>query len=225
MRVLPPSNRPQKEDYRTSGNRFRLLRGMAQLTRKALADVAGCNPRSILYWEQNTAEEATIGAKSLRLLIEAFRNQGIECSGEWLLTGTGSPPRLVSTLVPVVSVEKKSDERMTAVTDASREEEIQHFLVHHPSAVTLTVKDLTMAPFLLVGDIVGGIWQPSSTVQTDHIGIVEIHQQLHVRLIKVTAIPTVFDLQVVTYHPLSEAPLVMKGMSLSRIAPLVRLWR
>lgn len=110
---------------------------------------------------QNWEEARFKGLKvhHVDLLAQAFEEEGVICNRDWLLDGTGDPPRLRSyldqfmeeTTRPIIlPVQLKSDEEAIAA-------ELRAFRECHVDAVDAIVSDNALAPCYLPGDYVAGI--------------------------------------------------------------------
>ncbi len=73
------------------GQRLKLLRELADLTRDQLAALAKVSSASMSYWENAT--HSGLSHKGAERIVAAVSKQGITCSVEWLLLGSGSGPR------------------------------------------------------------------------------------------------------------------------------------
>ncbi|MDR0581013.1 MAG: helix-turn-helix transcriptional regulator [Holosporaceae bacterium] len=77
------------------GRRLRMTRALAGLSRQELYEKMGISTSTIDTWESGRVE---LNEKSTARVCEAFKKVGIYCTGEWLLSGAGSPPRLMKDL-------------------------------------------------------------------------------------------------------------------------------
>jgi transcriptional regulator with XRE-family HTH domain len=201
----------QEEALKTFGNRVKLLRKMANFTREVLAEKIGVYFTTIRHWENNQEEEGKLASKSLKRLMTAFREMGIDCSEDWLLTGWGYPPQLV----PATTI---------AYLPTTKAEEIYIFTSKNPSTITVEVNDLAMVPFLQIKDRVGGIWQPSQSLTHEQIAIVEYNNTLQIRMIKHTSQSGIFHLSVCNPSLHGDDRYKPIEIPLTRMAPVIRLW-
>ncbi|MDR2646238.1 MAG: helix-turn-helix domain-containing protein [Holosporaceae bacterium] len=74
------------------GRRLRMTRALAGLSRQELYEKIGIATSTIDTWESGRVE---LSEKSAARVCEAFKKVGIHCASEWLLSGAGSPPRLM----------------------------------------------------------------------------------------------------------------------------------
>ncbi len=113
------------QDYTSNplspGQRIVKLRRITRLSRRAFGEKHGISPGTLQNWEMDRYQ--TLTKKAVADLITAFQREGINCSVEWLLHGTGSQPshHSLNTLIPtdknpldelVVSQTKKNAEQI-----------------------------------------------------------------------------------------------------------------
>lgn len=75
------------------GRRLRMVRALTGFSRQEIYDQLGIATSTLDTWESGRVE---LTEKSAERISEAFRKIGIYCSAEWLLTGNGLPPRMMS---------------------------------------------------------------------------------------------------------------------------------
>lgn len=108
------------------GRRLRMLRILSGLTRQELYEKAQMSPSTMNTWETGRVELTEAGA--IRICA-AFSKVGILCTKEWLLTGDGAPPRI-----------------MTAVERSIFSENTEGFLESEPSySESVNIQDLSIA--------------------------------------------------------------------------------
>jgi transcriptional regulator with XRE-family HTH domain len=77
------------------GRRLRMTRALAGFSRQELYEKVGISTSTIDTWESGRVE---LNEKSAARICEAFKKVNLHCTGEWLLSGVGSPPRLMKDL-------------------------------------------------------------------------------------------------------------------------------
>lgn len=141
----------------TSGERLKRARLLAGInTRREFEGKYKISSNTLQGWEQN---KNPLSAKGARRVVEALKVEGLLCSTEWLLHGTGMPPRPFEIINAGVRTELK--ENLSIAELNLREEEAiyaetQQFKQRNPSPIVLTVVDDAMEPYLGIGDHVGG---------------------------------------------------------------------
>src|SRR5687768_14783156 len=79
------------------GNRLKFCRGMLQKTLKDLGATHQVSVGSLSNWESGTS---SITEKNVYKIISLLAEEGLICSKEWLLEGTGEAPYLYSSPIP-----------------------------------------------------------------------------------------------------------------------------
>jgi DNA-binding transcriptional regulator YiaG len=136
------------------GKRVRSARMLAGLNRKEFQVKHHIHVNTLKSWENPLENQKGLTLKGAERLIQALKKEGIICSKEWLISGVGQGPRLIS------EQPKEFEEISPAPIAISQDEailkEVQFFLDTNPnSIVTLVTNDL-MSPFYKIGDYVGG---------------------------------------------------------------------
>jgi transcriptional regulator with XRE-family HTH domain len=193
--------------------RLKLLRGMMQLTGQELAKKVDSTKTTVSYWEN--AKNNGLSDKGASHVIKLATERGILCTFEWLMNGIGHPPRLREGL---------PDAQMPTFYPTA---EITLFTQQFPDTVILEILDETMEPAYSKGDKVGGIWQViSADTEIDEMNcIIELEGRLQVRRIKRAQTEKHYDLFHLRYDPYSPTPHVLQNILLTKIAPIIRVWR
>ncbi|MDR2268461.1 MAG: helix-turn-helix domain-containing protein [Holosporaceae bacterium] len=77
------------------GRRLRMARALSGFSRQEFYEKIGIATSTIDTWESGRVE---LTEKSAFRVCAALRKAGIYCTGEWLLTGNGVPPRMMDEL-------------------------------------------------------------------------------------------------------------------------------
>ena len=88
------------------GRRLRMVRALTGFSRQEIYGRIGIATSTIDTWESGRVE---LTNKSADRVCEAFRKVGVYCSPDWLLTGTGSPPRMMDDVEKSIFSEEKSE--------------------------------------------------------------------------------------------------------------------
>lgn len=203
--------------YYERAERLKSVRLLANLKRDEFAHLAEVSPTTVSFWENVThtglTEDGAIKT------VAALEKSGIICTVPWLMFGTGD--------TPYKQGEKQNiglyAHHQTAEGMVNKEVSL---FQHQANTVILTVQDDAMSPIFLKQDIVGGIWQDINKINISErlTCIIEFNNNLLVRKIR-TAQLNSYDLYALCFDPNAIAPYEIKGISLSRIAPIYRLWR
>ncbi|MBR1733975.1 MAG: helix-turn-helix transcriptional regulator [Alphaproteobacteria bacterium] len=152
------------------GRRLRMARALTGFSRQELFEKIGIATSTIDTWESGRVE---LSQKSAERVCSALKKVGVACSIEWLLTGGGTPPRLMDTLektmtelgsfrYPDFSTNSNSTsfyklKKLPSLMDESIKRELSFFLTIHPGSIFHIVeKDFSNARFKR-GDCVAGI--------------------------------------------------------------------
>ncbi len=75
------------------GKRLKFVRKLAGLSRKQLEKKYGISANTVQSWE--VAKKGGLTERGAHRILAVIQKEGINCSIEWLLYGTGAPPRPV----------------------------------------------------------------------------------------------------------------------------------
>lgn len=133
------------------GNRLKLCRSMLQKTLKELGAMHQVSIGSLSNWESGTS---SISEKNVHKIIGLLASEGLICTKEWLLEGTGDAPYLYASTPHNLD---KKEEPFDLTSQFLFFKEIEAFKKTHPEMLITLIKDDSMHPFLKTGDYVGGI--------------------------------------------------------------------
>jgi DNA-binding transcriptional regulator YiaG len=142
----------KKDKQIARGKRVKSLRKLTDLSRRTFAQKYGVTASTLQNWEE--ARVNGLSEKGAFKIVEALKSEGIHCTVDWLLNGTGQAPKLPEHLLldalPTSSVENKNETELIT-------KELEIFLGHYADSTYYTIKDDGMAPQFNQGDIVAGI--------------------------------------------------------------------
>lgn len=131
-------------------NRLRRLRNLANLSRKEICLDSGINLNTLIGWE--VARHGGLTQPGARKFLKRIALEGIICSEEWLLHGTGAEPHIAPSISP-----------FNPFTNPGADIEIQQILSeialfkkHHSNAVSMIINDESMTPLFKKGDFICG---------------------------------------------------------------------
>ena len=161
----------QKHDLKSSaqsrGKRLKSLRMLADLSRKALEKQYQISASTIQSWEDGKAGGLT--EKGALRVTAALRNEGVQCSTEWLLYGAGMGPQLTDKDYLRLGESLSEYEIKTPTRsedDAAIMQELLIFRIHNQNTIDMIVIDDTMAPHYNIGDYVGGEYRTQQEIDT-----------------------------------------------------------
>lgn len=141
-----------------SGDRLRRARILAGIsTRREFEKKYQISANTLQGWEQGKNPLSKKGAKRI---VEALKIEGLICSVEWLMNGTGVPPRPFEMTYDKTASPadmEKLFSQMNLHEEQAIYQELQTFKTHNPNAIIITVSDDAMEPHYRSGDYIGGI--------------------------------------------------------------------
>jgi len=141
-----------------SGDRLRRARILAGIpTRREFEKKYRISANTLQGWEQGKNPLSRKGAKRI---IEALKIEGLICSLEWLINGTGVPPRpfeMTHTEFTSSTDLENLFNAMNLQEEQAIYQELQTFKSHNPNAIIITVSDNAMEPQFRTGDYIGGV--------------------------------------------------------------------
>lgn len=156
----------------TPGQRLRRARVLAGIsTRKEFEKKYNISANTLQGWEQG---KNPLSEKGARRVVEAFKQEGLVCSVDWLLKGSGMPPRPYEMLHAGVREQARTDENVTSLNLKEEEriyQESQLFKSLNQNAIVLSITDDAMEPYFSVGDYIGGV-QIFEDQISDYIGTI-----------------------------------------------------
>lgn len=132
------------------GNRLKHCRTMLNKTLKELGAAHQVSTGSLSNWESGVS---AITEKNIHKIISLLGAEGLICSTEWLLEGTGDAPYLYTSSL---SQKDTPEDAFDLTSQFLFIKEIEAFKKAHPKMLITLVRDDSMLPFLKVGDHVGG---------------------------------------------------------------------
>jgi len=136
------------------GRRLKSLRKMADLSRKYLTTQYYISSSTLQSWEEGKAGGLTV--KGAHKIILALRQEGVSCTAEWLLHGTGQPPHLSEKIY--LGKEKTLFESVPPTLNETEVilKELNTFRQLNRDVLDMLIIDDGMNPFYHKGDRVAG---------------------------------------------------------------------
>lgn len=145
---------PQDEMLASSqarASRLKRMRRLTFLSRKEFAKKHTFSPGTLQNWE--TARFGGLTEKGARLILKAFKQEGIFCSYEWLMLGVGDGPVFAKSSM-------KNMQNNTFVQypqGVGVAQELKFFMQMHPGAVSIQLPDDSLEPYMSKGDWLCGV--------------------------------------------------------------------
>ena len=165
----------------SSGDRVKRARVLAGITtRREFEKKHGISANTLQGWEQG---KNPLSKKGATRIVESLKKEGLICSVEWLLNGTGMPPRSYESLHS--GIEATTLDNKTLVEQNLKEEEliykeVQLFKQNNPNAIVISITDNAMEPYFSCGDYIGGIRVANTKIDQyiNQLCIVELENNL-----------------------------------------------
>ncbi|WP_218813653.1 helix-turn-helix domain-containing protein [Rickettsiella endosymbiont of Dermanyssus gallinae] len=211
--------------------RLRFLRKMTRLSMKEFAQLCTLGLTTINYWEQGYSSITERGSKKV---IKALREEGIECSTIWLLSGLGTEPKITDpsklSKINYPSIETSTQiirEESSDYLSGRIKEELNLFQSIHPDNLVYLINNESMMPLYCKGDIVAGKKLTGKNMELANgiDCIVEIEKNtLEVRRVRIGQATNSFDLYVINSEASLEFP-PLRNVKINALAPIIRIWK
>ena len=139
---------------KTRAERVSFARQLSGLERKEFHAKHNIPVNTLRSWESPSIDRNGITTKGAKRLSECLYNEGIICSVEWLLYGTGNQPKVISIL---------DTDSGYCSDEESIIKEANFFKKLNKNSLVQTITDNYMLPFYAKNDLVGGISVDSNT--------------------------------------------------------------
>ena len=221
-------------DIEERAQRLRFLRKMSHHSMKEFAQHCNLGLTTVNYWEQGYSSVTERGAQKV---CKAMREEGIECSVIWLMTGYGEPPKVtdasklsklnyknLASLTRTSINEKKSDYSME---NTEIKEELALFRKNYPEHLIYLIDNESMKPLYGPGDLVAGKKLTDKNMELAHGAdcIVEVEgRELLIRRVKIGHAANSYDLYVINSDASLEFP-PLRNVKILSLAPIIRIWK
>ena len=201
---------------------------MAGLRLKDISNKYGVGLSTLKFWENGYGNG--LSKKGAAKIITIMRQNGVQCTLEWLLYGVGPKPQLQD--VQYGKAQAGGDSLILREDAAKYEilvaEELELFCQHHANSVVMTVSDDGMQPYYSQGDRIGGLYVTTAVEIKAMAGkncIVEtIDQQILCRRFIKNPNTDLYNLFCV--NPLTTViEPILYNVGLTKIAPIIRVWK
>lgn len=214
-------------------NRLKFLRKLAGLSMKEFAQYCNLGLTTVNYWEQAYSSITERGAKKV---CKAMREEGIECSTLWLMTGYGEQPKITDSsklsklnYKKIESLPKQINEQRSdyPVENIDIKEELSLFKKNYPEHLIYLIDNESMKPLYAPGDLVAGKKLTEKNMELAHGAdcIVELaEKRLLIRRVKIAQAANCFDLYVINADSSLDFP-PLRNIKVLSLAPIIRVWR
>jgi hypothetical protein len=164
---------PDKCSAQSKAQRVKYLRNLANLCRKDVCEDSKINLNTLIGWE--VGRHGGLSKLGARRLITRIEKEGVMCSEQWLLTGEGQKPTLLSQ-----HCESNSEQQKIL-------QELALFQSNYKYTLTFTLTDDSMKPYFEKGDCVAGVELTGTTTLNtllDAPCIIKTENEILVRIFK-----------------------------------------
>lgn len=215
-----------EKNLSNSGDRLRRARILAGIaTRREFEQKYQVSANTLQGWEQGKNPLSKKGAKRI---IEALKSEGLICSLEWLMNGSGVPPRQFeiqhTELASEIDLESIFNQ-LNFQEEQAIYQELQTFKAHNPNPIIITVSDDAMEPQFRFGDYIAGVRLTKSEDIQAYLGqvcIVELSDHtIMPRCLQMGGEPNTYTLSCTNFQS-KAAPLNIFNTHIISAAPI--LW-
>jgi transcriptional regulator with XRE-family HTH domain len=208
----------------TSGERLKRARILAGLnTRREFEQKFNISSNTLQGWEQG---KNPLSEKGARRVVEALKQQGLLCTVEWLMKGSGMPPRpyeMVHAGIQEPLLHDQTVAELNLKEEESIYQESQLFKQQNPNSIIINIVDDAMEPYFRIGDYIGGIQVPNEDIANfiGNVCILELENNVILaRLLQAGTEPGRFT--AAATNPLTAAaPLNLYNVKVISAAPVV----
>lgn len=147
--------------------RLRMVRNLANLSRKELCESCNINIHTLIGWE--VARFGGLPLDGAEKIIKCIAQKGVECSLEWLVYEIGEGPKVITDYATAkIDAQKRKRTPAAKVKNPKSQliNELIFFRKQYNDAVTLLIADDGMSPFYNQGDYVAGIKQYGEKIKS-----------------------------------------------------------
>lgn len=147
-----------KSSAKARAKRLKMIRNLANLSRKQLCELCNINIHTLIGWE--VARFGGLPLDGAEKIIQGVTQKGVHCTLDWLIHEIGAGPTVITDyVIAKKDAEKKVKKNSTNIDEKQLLEEILFFRKQYNDAITLLLTDDGMSPFYNAGDYVAGIKQ------------------------------------------------------------------
>jgi transcriptional regulator with XRE-family HTH domain len=154
MSTINPNTESARSNIITRGRRLKSLRKMADLSRKYLTTQYHISSSTLQSWEEGKAGGLTV--KGAHKIILALRQEGVSCTTEWLLHGTGQPPHMSEKVYAGKEITLETLPNLVLNEGEVILKELNTFRQLNRDVLDMIIVDDGMNPFYQKGDRVAG---------------------------------------------------------------------
>lgn len=150
-------NAPNNTAAKLRAERLKRIRNLANLSREGLCANTDINQHTLSGWEN--ARFGGLSKKGAAKVVARVKQEGVLCSAEWLMDGTGAEP----SVNPISSITANEGNHLSEEETISFE--LEFFKAKNSNAISLVVDDEGMLPHYQMGDTVAGKEKQGNDIQ------------------------------------------------------------
>jgi hypothetical protein len=148
----------EKSTKEARAERVRRIRNLSNLTRKEICNDGTININTFKGWE--IGRYGGLPADGAEKIVARVSKEGVKCTPEWLLYGSGAPPQVITDFTPIKNVAQKDAPSPEINTDEQEKiilDELLLFRKSYKDIVYIVVSDDSMMPCYKPGEYVAGV--------------------------------------------------------------------
>ncbi len=220
------SDKPKVTDSEAHlrAKRAKCARKFAGLTMEQMNTQHSIPPSTIQGWENTgsiSLKNRSLTLKGAQRLTVALQKEGVACSVEWLMKGTGVGPHFIETNLVKSNTKKKNNSLWGQ--HLAIQNEIKAFEENNLNAIVFMITDDGLEPFYSKGDIVGGIKQYLNDITKflNHLCIIETaSNDITVRQLSSGKRTKTFTLSCINNQTTAKEPSI-ENIKLNWAAPII----
>ncbi|MCL5261075.1 MAG: hypothetical protein M1561_05305 [Gammaproteobacteria bacterium] len=145
--------------------RLKMVRHLANLSRKELCSLCKINIHTLIGWE--VARFGGLPLDGAEKIIAGVAEKGVQCTLDWLIHEIGAGPTVVTDYITAKIDSKKKEQEINSLHNNKQPiTELVLFRKQYSDAISLQIADDGMSPFYNEGDYVAGVKQYGTTIQS-----------------------------------------------------------
>jgi len=194
------------------GDRIRYVREkLTGLSREEFCENVSISLYALKSWELGWKNGPN--KSKMKTLISYLRELGINCSAEWIVDGTGTPP---------INFNNSDLEQISFKEVEVIGADIVRFKEINPGGIVTLVKDDAMIPFAHIGDYVCAVVQNDIRKAINHACVlVDFNGNNYIRILRKSHGQNLFNL--VSYNKKSMLPQKIVGVRVKEAAIITRV--
>lgn len=174
-------------DSQVKGRRLRMARALTGLSRQEFHEKTGIATSTMDTWESGRVE---LNDRSAHRLCDSFCSLGVFCSPDWLLSGSGAPPYIMSKQSEDSQKNKSQTEidktllKLPPFLDTEIKKELSFFLNLHEHALFHIIRKKFLLSIFEIGDCVAGDVEDPKNLVGETIILQDAFNELHLCKLK-----------------------------------------